>query len=357
MQSASNVSKKQKIPLLILKAKPPKELLDTISNENFHPIIAEKTSEAINELNKSQFFVVVAALGIKEDYSDHCKPLIEAIRKKNKSTFIIIFSHTATNSAKAREECFNQGANMVTNCLISLRNVLKQINSIFFSPLLGTLICPICLLSNLTEDSLWLHLPLYHINERNLKTNCPLCQSITDPNLQVHFRNAHGPCGRKEIPKDHRNDMYLYAFSLVVVHRKKDNKFLLVQEFANSGYWLPGGGVDLGEDLMEAGIRETKEEAGIDIKITGVLTFQYSSDKYVRLRTIFYGEPIDENQKPKSIPDYESVGAAYVSFEEIEKLSLRGEEPLIWIGYVLNGKEIFSTSIFSSEHGNSIKKK
>jgi len=35
---------------------------------------------------------------------------------------------------------------------------------------------------------------------------------------------------------------------------------------------LPGGRVDPGEKLSVAAIRECKEEAGIDIRLTGILT-------------------------------------------------------------------------------------
>ena len=54
---------------------------------------------------------------------------------------------------------------------------------------------------------------------------------------------------------------------MVIVKRKCDGKYLLVEEFANKGYWLPGGKVDPGESLSKAAIRECKEEAGIDIKL------------------------------------------------------------------------------------------
>ena len=36
---------------------------------------------------------------------------------------------------------------------------------------------------------------------------------------------------------------------------------------------------------------------------------------YVRLRLIFYARPRDEAQLPKSVPDYESLGAAWVALE------------------------------------------
>ena len=126
------------------------------------------------------------------------------------------------------------------------------------------------------------------------------------------------------------------------------DKYLLVQEFANSGYWLPGGRVDPGEPLEEAAIRECKEEAGIDIKLKGVLTFQFNHSTG-RLKAIYYAEPIDEDQKPKSIPDYESVGACYVKHDELSKLELRGSEPLKWIPYVVNGKTIYPLDIFTKE--------
>lgn len=50
------------------------------------------------------------------------------------------------------------------------------------------------------------------------------------------------------------------AYGIVI----KDGKVLMSKQFGDS-YDLPGGGVDLGEDLKAAVIREIKEETGIDV--------------------------------------------------------------------------------------------
>lgn len=52
------------------------------------------------------------------------------------------------------------------------------------------------------------------------------------------------------------------AGSAVVVHRVRDNRFLLVQEFAGQGFWLPGGGNDPGEALLPSAVRQGTEGEG-----------------------------------------------------------------------------------------------
>lgn len=183
--SSKDSSKKPRLPILVLKQSPTSGFISKISTPNFSPILTKTHSEAITAFNQSLFPIVIAALGIMQDLSDHYNPLLTEIRKKSKACFIIIFSQTACNNAKTREICFDNGANMVTNCLDSLSNVLSQIYNQISNP--GQLTCPICLLANLSEDSLWYHLPLYHINDENIKTVCPLCKNTTKPNLQVLF--------------------------------------------------------------------------------------------------------------------------------------------------------------------------
>lgn len=57
---------------------------------------------------------------------------------------------------------------------------------------------------------------------------------------------------------------------------KKKNKYLLlrrgVDDFEDPNCWdLPGGGINFKETPFEAAIRETKEEAGIKIKIVRII--------------------------------------------------------------------------------------
>ncbi|MFI6213242.1 NUDIX domain-containing protein [Nocardia brasiliensis] len=51
-----------------------------------------------------------------------------------------------------------------------------------------------------------------------------------------------------------------------------DNGAILMQRRGDSGNWsLPGGTMEIGETLEQCVIRETREETGLDIEITGLL--------------------------------------------------------------------------------------
>ncbi|WP_067819583.1 NUDIX hydrolase [Nocardia inohanensis] len=68
------------------------------------------------------------------------------------------------------------------------------------------------------------------------------------------------------------------AASLVVVN---DRGQVLLQRRVDNDMWaLPGGKMELGESLAECGIRETKEETGIDIEVTGIVG-TYTNPKHV----------------------------------------------------------------------------
>jgi ADP-ribose pyrophosphatase YjhB (NUDIX family) len=59
---------------------------------------------------------------------------------------------------------------------------------------------------------------------------------------------------------------------------------LLIRRSDNDNWALPGGAVDFGESLAEAGVRETLEESGIECQITGVSGI-YTDPRHVLLYT------------------------------------------------------------------------
>ena len=61
-------------------------------------------------------------------------------------------------------------------------------------------------------------------------------------------------------------------------------ELLLIRRSDNDNWALPGGGVDLGESLAQAAVRETREESGIECEITG-LSGIYTDPGHVMLYT------------------------------------------------------------------------
>jgi 8-oxo-dGTP pyrophosphatase MutT (NUDIX family) len=298
--------------------------------------------------------------------------LLRVVRAISRQIFLCVFSPQLAEHPMGRYQSFQEGASMVTDSLDAVRDVLAFIASCDqddhdrrrgrgrsggrdgFS-------CPFCGKGGLDEDQLWRHCPLFHINEKNTDgVTCPICRETPRGPFQVHMHNAHGPPGRHEMTSEfHMADSTLYSFALVVCHNKKYNSFLLVQEFANSGFWLPGGRIDSGENPAQAAIRETKEEAGIDIRLTGLLKLEYhpkhdrNGSEYVRMRFVFYAEPLDCDQPPKSIPDYESAGATWCRAEQVATLPLRGSEPVTYFNHVASGKPIYPLDLIHMTSSNS----
>jgi len=61
-------------------------------------------------------------------------------------------------------------------------------------------------------------------------------------------------------------------------------EILLIRRTDNGNWALPGGAIDLGESVAQAGIRETLEETGIQCVITGIVGI-YSDPRHVILYT------------------------------------------------------------------------
>ncbi len=145
-----------------------------------------------------------------------------------------------------------------------------------------------------------------------------------------------------------------YNFAVVVVQHP-DGRFLAVREVGGRGWWLPAGFVDPGESFAQSALRETREEAGIEVRLEGILRIEHSliGTWRARMRVVYYARPLDETP-PKTVPDRESEEARWVTIPEIEALArsfpgLRGPELLMWARYLDGGGEVSPLKFLGTE--------
>jgi len=78
----------------------------------------------------------------------------------------------------------------------------------------------------------------------------------------------------------------------------QDEKILLTQREDFETWILPGGGVDNGESISQAAIRETKEETGLDVELTRLVGIYFRKSKIFDDHIIlFTAKPIGGERK------------------------------------------------------------
>lgn len=157
--------------------------------------------------------------------------------------------------------------------------------------------CGVCNAKNMNETEVRHHLPAFHGNlPMEMSFPCSYCSGKSFANITRHVYEDHFEKELKQIEARPG-----YSFSVCIVQHQVTKKFLLVQEFACEGWWVPAGRLDKGESFKEAAIREAKEESGMDVELLGVLAVEFNPDG-CKHRNIFLAQPKDPNQLPKQIP-------------------------------------------------------
>jgi len=118
-----------------------------------------------------------------------------------------------------------------------------------------------------------------------------------------------------------------HFFVFVVVEH--EGKILVVREAKHGQLWYaPAGGLEAGETIREAAIRETMEEAGIRIEPTGLLRVdqQWFGDR-AWFRFVLSAVPVG-SIVPKSVPDKHSLEARWMRPHVLREMPLRHPELL-----------------------------
>lgn len=107
----------------------------------------------------------------------------------------------------------------------------------------------------------------------------------------------------------------------------KDDKILLSKQW--DGYDFPGGGIELGECIKEALIRETKEETGLIAKVGGLVACESNffrtseGDDFQSIRIYYLCQIIGGELSIEFLEGYEKEYAGmpeWIKLSEIDKI-------------------------------------
>jgi ADP-ribose pyrophosphatase YjhB (NUDIX family) len=106
--------------------------------------------------------------------------------------------------------------------------------------------------------------------------------------------------------------MSALAVNVAVIH---ENKILLTQREDFETWILPSGGVEDGESLAQAAIRETKEETGLDVELTRLVgVYSRLSNMSPGYMILFAAKPIGGEIKCQP---GETIAVQWFGFDEI----------------------------------------
>ena len=113
---------------------------------------------------------------------------------------------------------------------------------------------------------------------------------------------------------------------------KKGDKILMVQENkeGKKGKWnMPAGKLDNNESIIEAAIRETKEETNIDVDIKGLIAIQETVSSLGQLLIIYFlGEYISGEVEFDNIEISDVKWMTEEEIKSLDKKDIRGGETI-----------------------------
>lgn len=125
--------------------------------------------------------------------------------------------------------------------------------------------------------------------------------------------------------------------SAIIEH---DGKYLMVQEAENhvdnckEKWGAPGGHVDLGENILEAAIREVKEETGRDVELTGVCQIGTMSDPNSTFIVVVFTAKITQDAKGFACDEISAT--KWFTYEELQSMQSELRSPELVLGAIEN---------------------
>ena len=112
------------------------------------------------------------------------------------------------------------------------------------------------------------------------------------------------------------------AHRVLLVKRREDSH-------VGGGAWcLPGGAIEYEEDFLTTGIRETKEESGIDIAVTSLISAvsNHFDNGLSTIVIVLLGRPIGGALKPDSS---ETTDVAWFAPDSLPEMAFEGDTHII----------------------------
>jgi ADP-ribose pyrophosphatase YjhB (NUDIX family) len=145
-----------------------------------------------------------------------------------------------------------------------------------------------------------------------------------------------------------RQPIPTYTFALVVV--KLGRNVILIRDQKDGRAWsLPGGRIDVGEEVLAAARRYALKETGLSVELEGILRIQHTivDGGEARLRVCVVARPSDDRE-PKTVADSNSVAAQWFSREQFTTVSLKNQDVKQLVDLALDGP-VYPLSLLSWE--------